>query len=167
MGDQTDSARCPICRASVLVEARDTHGDQIHCDNCKNAFRVVRREGAVRLVIADAGPLRDEMRAIQQRIAGLEGDLRTARASLGIGANGFGLGVLYVVVKVALEEQPLTTALIGTAAAIALVTGILLELANFCFLAKRQAMSRLSVEIAEAQQQARHLRQTIREATRT
>jgi hypothetical protein len=149
-----------------VVEERDAHGDQIHCDNCKDGFKVVRRNGAVRLVYADVGPLRDNLREIQGRTSVLKSELKSAKASLGIGVNGLGLGVLYVVAKVGLEEQLITRELIWTAVAIATVTGVLLELTNLFFLAKHKAMLRLSSEIRQAQREARRLRQAIRDATR-
>ena len=166
MDGKAQSARCPACRAPVLVEARDSHGDQIHCDNCKGAFKVVRREKVVRLVYADVGPLRDELRDIQGRTSVLESELKSAKASLGIGVNGLGLGVLYVVAKVGLENALITRELIWTAVAIAAVTGVFLELTNFFFLAKHKAMLRLAGEIRQAQREARRLRQIIRDATR-
>jgi hypothetical protein len=166
MDGKAQSARCPACRAQVLVEARDSHGDQIHCDNCKGAFRVVRRDTAVRLVHADVGPLRDELRDIQGRTGALESELKSAKASLGIGVNGLGLGLLYVVAKVALENALITREMIWIAVAIAVVTGLLLELTNLFFLAKHKAMLRLSSEIRQAQREARRLRQIIREASR-
>ena len=166
MGTDAQTVRCPICRAQVLVEERDTHGDQIHCDNCHTAFKVVRQEDRVRLVVSDIGPFRDQLREVQQRIKTLETEAAAARASLGIGVNGGLLGLLYVVVKIAWEDSALSQGIIITAVLISLVCGILLELVNLLFLAKRQNMTRLSGEIAEAKRQARQLKQTIRSAQR-
>jgi hypothetical protein len=140
-------------------------GDNLQCKTCGVGLRVIRR-GALRLVIADVEPLRHELRAAQQRISSAEKDLARARASLGIGANGLGLGVLYVVAKVALEEQPLSRELILSAVAIAIVTGILLELANFLFLAKRREMARLSAEISEMEKDSQDLQRRIRESVK-
>ena len=140
-------------------------GDNLQCKTCGVGLRVQRR-GALRLVIADVEPFRHDLRAAQQHIASLEKDLARARASFGIGANGLGLGVLYVVARVALEEQPLSRELILTAAAIAVVTGILLELANFLFLAKRREMARLSAEIAELGKETQDLQRKIRESVK-
>ncbi len=106
------------------------------------------------------------MKSTQQRIAGLESDLARARASIGIGANGFGLGVVYLVAQVMLEDQSLSRALFVNAAAIAVISGIALELANFFFLAKRREMSRLSAEIAEAQKEVNQIQQKIRDSLR-
>jgi len=52
------------------------------------------------------------------------------------------------------------------AVGIAILSGLLLEAANFFFLAKRQRMSRLSADIQEARAEGRSLQQKIREATR-
>lgn len=166
MDAKAQSVRCPICRGQVLVETRDAHGDQVQCDNCNNAFRVTRRDTAVRLVVADVGPFRDELKTVLQRVETLERELAAARASLGIGINGFLLGLLYVVVKIAWEKAPLTQEIVVTAVAISLACALLLEMANYLFLAKRQSMSRLSEEIAEEQLHVRKLRQTIRNAQR-
>ena len=113
-----------------------------------------------------AGHLRDELRDIQGRTGLLESELKSAKASLGIGVNGLGLGLLYVVAKVALENELITREMIWTAVAIAVVTGVLLELTNLFFLAKHKAMLRLSSEIRQAHREARRLRQIIREASR-
>jgi hypothetical protein len=43
---------------------------------------------------------------------------------------------------------------------------VVLELANFMFLAKRQAIRRLASEIEDARTEGRHLQQKIREASR-
>jgi hypothetical protein len=161
----TQVGRCLNCRSEIQVPETYADGDNLQCGSCGVGLRVMRR-GALRLVIADVEPFRHELRTAQQRIAGLESDLAKARASFGIGANGLGLGVLYIVAKVALEELPLSRGLIIQAAAIALVTGILLELANFLFLAKRREMARLSAEISEMQKDADALQRKIRESVR-
>jgi hypothetical protein len=44
--------------------------------------------------------------------------------------------------------------------------GLQLELANYLFLAKRQAISRLNAELQEAQSEGNRLRQLLREAGR-
>ena len=56
--------------------------------------------------------------------------------------------------------------LMWNAIGIAVVSGLLLEAANWAFLAKRHAMTRLSAELEENQDEARRLRQKIRDATR-
>jgi len=50
--------------------------------------------------------------------------------------------------------------------AIAIVTGILLELANFLFLAKRREMARLSAEISEMEKDSQDLQRRIRESVK-
>src|SRR5262245_14111248 len=160
--------RCLSCRSEVMVPNHFADGDIMQCGVCRMSLKIQRTSasGALRLVIADVGPLRDEMKAIEQRVAGLDSDLRRARASLGIGATGFGLGVLYVSVQVMVEDRDLSRGLLLTAAAIGVVSGIGLELANFFFLAKRREMSRLSAEIAEATSEIRQIQSKIRESIR-
>jgi hypothetical protein len=148
-----------------MVPNNFADGDVMQCAVCRMSLKITHTTaGLLRLVIADVGPLRDEMKSIEQRVAGLELDLRRARASLGIGANGFGLGVLYVIAQVMAEDKDLSRGLLLNAAAIAVVSGIGLELANFFFLAKRREMSRLSGEIDEATSEIRQLQSKIRES---
>lgn len=163
MAKDTLPGRCLNCKAEVQVPNLFADGEIIQCASCRMSLRIVRK-GALRLVIADVSPLRDEVRFAQQRVAGLESELARARASFGIGANGLGLGVLYIVAQVALEEQELTTGLIGTAVAIALVSGAALELANYLFLAKRREMARLSADIQTLQGDIRLIQAKIRES---
>ena len=158
--------RCLNCRSEVMVPNSFADGDTLQCGTCRMGLKIHRGGGGLKLVIADVGPLRDEMKSTQQRITGLESDLARARASIGIGANGFGLGVIYLVAQVMLEDQSLSRALFVNAAAIAVISGIALELANFFFLAKRREMSRLSAEIAEAQKEVNQIQQKIRESLR-
>jgi len=166
MDDKPHSARCPSCHGLVPVEDRDAQGDQIICRNCNTGLKVVRRGGGIRLVFADLGPLRDELRECQQQINNLEAELARARASFGIGSLGIGLGVIYVLARVALENEAVTQELIRNGVLIAIGVGVLLELANYLFLAKRSAMTRLSRETADARKEARRLKQLIREAQR-
>jgi hypothetical protein len=166
MDDKSHSARCPSCHGLVPVEDRDTHGDQIICRNCDTGLKVLRRGAGIRLVFADLGPLRDQLRESQQQIKNLEAELARARASFGIGSLGIGLGVIYVLARVALENEALTQELIRNGVLIAIGVGVLLELANYFFLAKRSAMTRLSGETADAKKEARRLKQLIREAQR-
>lgn len=158
--------RCVNCRAEVMVPNTFADGDTTQCGVCGTSLKVQRSGGALRLPIADVAPLRDEIKSIQLRLRGLEADMARARASFGIGANGLGLGVIYVVYQVALNDQELSRGLLWGAAAVALVGGILLELANLFFLAKRREMSRLSGEIAEAQQEIQRIQTKIRESLR-
>jgi hypothetical protein len=106
------------------------------------------------------------MKSTQQRVSALESDLARARASFGIGINGFGIGVLYVIAQVMLEDKNVSRDLLFNAAAIAIVSGIGLELANFFFLAKRREMARLSKEIAEATREINSIQQKIRDSLR-
>src|SRR5262249_8134552 len=120
----------------------------------------------LRLPIADVGPLRDEIKSIQSRIVSLESDLARARASFGIGANGFGIAVAYVVFQVAINNQILSRALFIQAAAVGILSGVVLELANFLFLAKRREMSRLGDEIKAAQSDILQIQSKIRESVK-
>jgi len=159
-------ARCLNCRGEVLVPNTFADGDTIECGTCGMSLRILRGGGALRLVVADLGPLRDELKSTQQRVQSLEADLARARASLGIGVNGFGLGVLYVIVQIFLEEKMLSPELIRNAIAIGILTGVGLELANFLFLAKRREMARLSGEIGELQTAVKEIQRKIRESAR-
>ena len=158
--------RCLNCRSEVMVPETFADGDTLQCGTCGMGLKIHKAGGGLKLVIADVGPLRDEMRSTEQRIAGLESDLARARASFGIGANGFGLGVLYLIAQVMLEDKNLSRALFVNAAAIAIISGAALESANFFFLAKRREMSRLSGEIASAEKEVSQLQQKIRESLR-
>jgi GAF domain-containing protein len=78
--------------------------------------------------------------------------------------NGFAIGVAYVLYQIGPKEQPFSADLVWQAVAIAAVSGILLELANLLFLAKRQKISRLSAELEEARANGRAIEQKLREA---
>jgi hypothetical protein len=166
-GKDVTPGKCLNCRSEVMVPNTYADGDTMQCGVCGMGLKVHKSGGGgIKLVISDVGPLRDEMKATQQRVAALESDLARARASFGIGVNGFGIGVLYVVAQVMLEDKNISRELLFTAAAIAIVSGIALELANFFFLAKRREMSRLSGEIAEATREINSIQQKIRESLR-
>jgi hypothetical protein len=164
MGFDTRPGKCLNCKAEVQVPNTFADGEQLDCAVCGIALKILRPGGGLRLVIADLTPLRDEVRAKQGQIRDLEHDLARARASFGIGANGLGLGVMYVVARVGLEEEPLTSGLIAIGVAIAVVTGIGLEVANLLFLAKRREMTRLTEEIAQAQAELRESQRKIKES---
>jgi hypothetical protein len=166
MAKGAQAGRCLNCRAEVSVPDTFADGDSIQCGVCGTSLKIVRGGGPLRLLIADVGPLRDEMKAVQLRIGALESDLARARASFGIGANGLGLGVLYVVAQVGLEEKQISRGLLLTALAISLVSGIALELANLFFLAKRREMARLSAEIDQARADLRLIQRKIQESVR-
>lgn len=159
------SARCVMCRVEVAVPASYEHGDQFKCGSCGTLHKVVRGE-RVRLVLADVGPLRESVRAAEKHVQQLEADLQTARGSIGIGVNGLGLGLAYVVWQIGLQDTPWSTALLLKAGLLSLVAALLLETANYLFLAKRQQMTRLSKEVDSARAELLQLRQRLREAGR-
>ena len=128
--------------------------------------KVSRGEGALRLVIADVGPLRDALVANKSLTERLESELRHARGSFGVGVNGLGIGVIYAIWQIVRADRSIDTGLGWEAAGVAVLSGLLLEAANFFFLAKRQRMRRIDAEIDEARAEARSLEQKIREASR-
>lgn len=157
--------RCAHCRSEILVPESYHHGDHIKCGSCGMRHKVSRGD-VVRLVIADVGPLRDALHANQNLIERLETELRGARGSFGIGANGFGIALIYALWQIMKKDRPIDSALAWEAVGVVLLTGIALEAANFFFLAKRKRLSRLSSEIQEARAEGRSLQQKIREASR-
>ncbi|HUL78102.1 MAG TPA: hypothetical protein VL691_12635 [Vicinamibacteria bacterium] len=161
----SQKARCTHCREEVSVPDSYAHGDHIKCGTCGTKHKVVRGD-RLRLVISDVAPLRDALAHNQQLVGRLEADLADARASFGIGANGIGIGVIFVVYEVGMKGAPLSTNLLLNALGIAVVSGLVLEAANWSFLAKRNAMTRLSKELEEARGEGARLRQQIRDATR-
>ena len=156
-------ARCVHCREEISVADRYAHGDHIKCGVCNTKHKVVRGD-RLRLVIADVGPLRDALAQNDRLVERLEAELAHARASLGIGANGFGIGLIYALYQVGVKGAPIGTGLLWTSLGIAIFAGILLEAANWSFLAKRSAMTRLGHELDEARAESQKLRQQIREA---
>jgi hypothetical protein len=153
----SQKARCVHCREEVSVPDRYAHGDHIKCGACGTKHKVVR---------ADVGPLRDALAQNQQLVTRLEAELRHARASFGIGVNGVGLGVVYALYQVGMKGAPLSMGLLANAVGIAIVSGLLLEAANWSFLAKRSAITRISGELEEARAEGQRIRQQMREATR-
>ena len=155
------------CRADIMVPPTYQHGDHIKCGSCGMRHKVARgeREG-VRLVIADVGPLRDALKTNENLVGRLEDELKGARHSVGLGANGIGIGVAYFIYKVALDDHAVSLDLAWSAAMVALASGIVLELVNYVALAKRQAIKRISAELDEARSEGQSLRQKIREASR-
>jgi hypothetical protein len=158
-------ARCVNCREEISVADRYAHGDHIKCGVCGTKHKVVRGD-RLRLVIADVGPLRDALVQNERLAERLEAELAQARASLGIGANGLGIGVIYALYQVGANGAPIGRSLLLTSLGIAIFTGVLLEAANWSFLAKRSKMTRLSAELDEALAEGEKLRQQIREASR-
>lgn len=159
--------RCVHCRAEILVPDTYHHGDHVKCGQCGTRHKVARgeREG-VRLVLADIGPLRDALHANQSMIGRLEDELRGARHSIGLGANGLGIGVAYLIWQVALEDMPFSTDLIWRAVMVGVASGLVLELLNYVALAKRKQIRRISDELEAAHAEGRALQQKIREASR-
>jgi hypothetical protein len=158
-------ARCVSCREEIAVADRYAHGDHIKCGVCGTKHKVVRGD-RLRLVIADVAPLRDALAQNERLIERLEAEHAHARASFGIGANGIGIGVAYAIYQMGLNQAPLSKSLLWTSVVIAIFAGLLLELANWSFLAKRNAMMRISGELEEARSEGQKLRTQIREANR-
>jgi hypothetical protein len=163
--NQSRIVRCISCRSEVSVPDSYADGAQIGCGSCATQLRIV-RNGGLRLVIADPLALVETLRQVKSDISRANRELQTARASWGIGVNGFGLGVLYIVAKVALEERDLNRGLILEAVALSVLVGVLLELANYLFLAKRQTISRLTEQLRQAAAEQRELQRKIRESSR-
>jgi hypothetical protein len=161
----TSKARCVSCREEISVADRYAHGDHIKCGVCSTKHKVVRGD-RLRLVIADVAPLRDALAQNDRLVERLEAELAHARASLGIGANGVGIGLIYALYEVGLKNAPLSSALLWTSIGVAVLSGLMLELANWSFLAKRNSMMRLGKELEEANAAGQKLRTQIREATR-
>ncbi len=75
--------------------------------------------------------------------------------------------MIFAVYRVAIDGAPISKSLIVASLLIALVSGALLEGANWLFLAKRHAINALTQELGEARADASRLRAQIRDATRT
>jgi hypothetical protein len=151
----------------VPVPETYAHGVILGCQTCKSQLRLLRNEkGVLRLVIADAAPLRDQVAFNRAHVDKLQADLRVARHSLGVGTNGFGVGVIYMVARLAREDRVLNMQLLTEAVIIALVVGVLLEAANYFFLAKRKTMTRLAIEIDQMRDEQQMLQSLIRDAER-
>ena len=136
------------------------------CATCGTRHKVVRTGEAVRLVLADIAPLKEALHGYEVQLSRLEAELRHARASYGIGVNGIGLGVAYAIWQVGFQDRQIGMGLLWEVIMVAVLSGVLLELANYFFLAKRKAMSRLAGEIEEVEAEARAIQQKIREASR-
>ena len=161
----SQKARCTHCREDVSVPDSYAQGDHVKCGSCGTKHKVVRGD-RLRLVIADVAPLRDALAQNQRLVDRLEAELSHARASLGIGANGLGIGLIFAVYQVGMKGASLSMNLLLNAVGIAIVSGLLLEGANWAFLAKRNVITRLSKELEEARDEGSRLRQQIREASR-
>ena len=160
-------ARCVHCRSDIAVPATYAQGDFIKCGTCGTQHKVIRgaSEG-VRLVMADVTPLKEAKRTNDALVERLEDELQGARRSFGIGVNGLGIGVAYAIYLVALKEHSLDAQLLTKAVIAMVCSGVLLELLNYLFLAKRQRVKRLSAELDEARQDSEELAQKIRESGR-
>jgi len=158
-------ARCVHCREEVEVSDRYAQGDHVKCGVCGTRHKVVRGD-QLRLVLADVGPLRETLNQNQLLVSRLEAELAHARASFGIGANGLGIGLIFALYQLGMGGATLSIGLVMNALGIALVSGLLLEGANWSFLAKRSAITRISSELEEARAEGQKLRQQLREATR-
>jgi hypothetical protein len=158
-------ARCVTCREDIVVPDQYAHGDYITCGACGTKHKVARGE-KTRLVLADVTPLQDSLTQNHHTQERLKADLARARGSFGIGVNGIGIGVIFALYQVGLKGEPLSGNLFANAVGVAIVTGLLLEAANWAFLAKRQRIMRLSEELEEMEAEARELRHKIRDATR-
>jgi predicted RNA-binding Zn-ribbon protein involved in translation (DUF1610 family) len=158
-------ARCVSCREEIAVADRYAHGDHIKCGVCGTKHKVVRGD-RLRLVIADVGPLRDALAQNEKMVERLEAELAHARASFGIGANGIGIGLIYALYQLGVNGATLGKGLLWTSIGIAVFAGVLLELANWSFLAKRNAMMRLGKELEEANAESQKLRTQIRDANK-
>jgi hypothetical protein len=160
-------ARCVHCRSDIAVPATYTQGDFVKCGTCGTQHKVIRGAGeGVRLVLADVTPLKEALRTNDALVERLEDELQGARRSFGIGVNGLGIGVAYAIYLVALKEHSLDMTLLTKAVTAMVVSGILLELLNYLFLAKRQRVKRLSAELDEARSDSEELAQKIRESSR-
>ncbi len=157
--------RCVHCREEVEVSDRYAHGDHVRCGHCGTDHKLVRGD-RVRLVLGDVAPLRDALAQNGQLITRIESDLARTRWSFGIGANGIAIALLVGVYRVAVDEAPIDGALAWTCVAVALFSALLLEFANWGFLAKRNAIERLTRELTEAREDGNRLRAQIRESTR-
>jgi hypothetical protein len=167
MASETGSqkALCVHCREEVSVPGHYAHGDHIKCGACGTKHKVARGD-RLRLVLADVGPLRDALSQNQQMVSRLEAELVHARASFGIGANGLGIGVIFVLYQVGMRGEPLSMGLFMNALGIAIVSGLALEAANWSFLAKRSAITRIGRDLEEARAEGQRIRQQMRDATR-
>jgi len=141
------------------------HGDHVKCGVCGTKHKVARGD-RLRLVLADVGPLRDTLAQNEQLVRRLQAELAHARASFGIGVNGIGIGVIFVLYQVGMKDTPLSTNLLLNAVGIAVVTGLLLEGANWAFLAKRSVITRIGRELEETRAEGNRIRQLLRDASR-
>ena len=165
MAEGVQKLRCAHCRSDISVPESYHHGDHVKCGSCGMRHKVSRGD-VLRLVIADVGPLRDALLHNKNLTERLEAELRHARGSFGVGVNGLGIGVIYAIAQIVRDDRTIDTSLATEAVVVAILSGLLLEAANFFFLAKRQRLRRLGEEIDEARAEGRALQQKIRDASR-
>jgi len=159
-----DKVRCVNCRTDIVIPSDYAHGDHIKCGTCGTKHKVQRGE-VLRLVLADVAPLKEALRANENQVERLEDELQGARRSFGVGANGVGIAVIYLLYQVALQDRQWDSGLLVEGIGVAIGAGLFLELMNFLFLAKRQKMTRLSGEIQAAKAEGREIQRKIREAS--
>jgi hypothetical protein len=157
--------RCVNCRSDILVPDTYASGDHIKCGVCGTQHKVQRGD-VLRLILADIEPTRQALRENEKRISDLEGALSRARGSLGLGVNGFGVGLIYLLWQIGFKERALDAHLGREAILIAVLSAIFLEIANFLFLAKRATITRLTGEMKVLEGEGRVLQQRIRDASR-
>jgi DNA-directed RNA polymerase subunit RPC12/RpoP len=163
--EKSQNARCIHCRSEVEVPEAYAHGDHIKCGSCGTKHKVSRGD-ILRLVLADTGPAREALQSNQALIERIEDELLGARRSFGIGVNGLGVGVAYFLYQVAFHERQIGADLAWQAAGVGLFAGVVLELVNFLFLAKRQRIRRLSSDLDEAREEGRRLQKLLRDSGR-
>ena len=164
-GSGVARGRCVHCKVEISVPDQYAHGDHIKCGGCGTKHKVVRGD-RLRLVLADIGPMRDALAQNEQLTTRLEAELAHARGSFGIGANGFGIALIYALYQVGMRGEPIGKGLVIEIVVVALLSGVTLELLNWAFLAKRHRITTLTSELEEARSDATRLRTIIREATR-
>lgn len=157
--------RCVHCKVAVSVPEHYAHGDHIKCGACGTKHKVVRGE-QLRLVLADPGPVREAIALNDHTAARLEEDLARVRRGVGIGANGLAVALAYGVYQVGVRHEPLGRGLLVEVLGIAIAIFVLLELANWAFLGKRQRLTTLTRELQEARAEGARLRTILRDATR-
>jgi hypothetical protein len=163
--ESVQKARCVHCRTEISVPETYHHGDHITCGSCRTKHKVVRGD-VLRLVLGDPAPLREALNANRSTVERLEAELSHARGSFGIGANGFGIGLIYALYQIAFKDRGIDTELLWETVGVVVAAGLALELANFLFLAKRQKIRRLNAEISGAKAEGRELERKYREASR-
>ena len=163
--EKSQTARCIHCRSEVSVPEAYAHGDHIKCGSCGTKHKVSRGD-VLRLVLADTAPVREALQANEALQERIQDEIQGAQRSFGIGVNGIGVGVAYFLYQVAVNERTIGSELAWAAVGVGLFAGIVLELVNFLFLAKRQRIRKLSSDLDEAREEGRRLQKMLREANR-